>query len=212
MKKNAFSLLAKLLAVMAAVHLLRFGIKQLVLLFIENTYFNERLASFVAMTTLSIAFVVIAKAKKLDLSVFPNRFGIWYIIFTALTAAFFVFTLIIFKAYDFEALFLFFYAAVATPIFEELLFRGYIWNTLNSVFDNEWHTYLVSVLLFAVWHLGYIDSFLFRAESSSALLNILFWKFIIGLGFGLILGFVRKKAKNCYSTILLHGVMNILAR
>ena len=33
-------------------------------------------------------------------------------------------------------------------------------------------------------------------------------KLAIGYVFGLILGFARSKTKNCYSTILLHGLMN----
>ncbi len=212
MKKGVLRSLAEIFALMVVVHLLRFGIKQLFFLFAQRTAFNDRVASFVAMALLSAAFIVVAKAKKIDLSVFPKRFGVWYIVFSALTAAFFAVSLILFKASDFESILLFVYAGVVTPIFEELIFRGYIWNKLNSVFKSEWYTYLASVVLFSLWHLGYIDSFAFRAESAAALINILFWKAVIGVFFGAVLGLLRKKTKNCYSTMLLHGVMNILAR
>lgn len=97
-----------------------------------------------------------------------------------------------------------------TPIFEEIIFRGYIWNKLNVVFKKESITYIVSTALFALWHIGYIDAISFRVETGLAI--AMFWKVITGLCFGIILGAVRYKTKNSYSTILLHGVMNIFGR
>ena len=35
------------------------------------------------------------------------------------------------------------------------------------------------------------------------------WKLAAGFGYGTVLGLVRLKAKNCYATMLLHGVLNI---
>ena len=35
------------------------------------------------------------------------------------------------------------------------------------------------------------------------------WKLAAGLGYGAVLGLLRLKTKNCYSTMLLHGVLNI---
>ena len=35
------------------------------------------------------------------------------------------------------------------------------------------------------------------------------WKLAAGLGYGTVLGIVRLKTKNCYATMLLHGVLNI---
>jgi membrane protease YdiL (CAAX protease family) len=96
------------------------------------------------------------------------------------------------------------------PIFEEMIFRGYIWNKLNVVFEKEWITYIVSTLLFALWHIGYIDAIAFRVETG--LVIAMFWKVITGLCFGVVLGAVRYKTKNSYSTILLHGIMNIFGR
>ena len=35
------------------------------------------------------------------------------------------------------------------------------------------------------------------------------WKLAAGFGYGTVLGLVGLKAKNCYATMLLHGVLNI---
>jgi len=102
------------------------------------------------------------------------------------------------------------YGSIVTPIFEELIFRGYIWNKLNDIFEKEWITYIVSAVLFALWHLGYVDSIAFRMETGLA--NVMLWKAITGLCYGVVLGALRLKTKNCYSTMLLHGVMNIFGR
>lgn len=40
-------------------------------------------------------------------------------------------------------------------------------------------------------------------------LSAVLWKLAAGAGYGAVLGFVRLKTKNCYSTILVHGVLNI---
>lgn len=102
------------------------------------------------------------------------------------------------------------YSSIVVPFFEELIFRGFIWNRLNEIFAKERTTYMVSTVMFALWHLGYVSSIAFRVQEG--LLNAMLWKVITGLCFGIILGFVRLKAKNCYSTMVLHGVMNLFGR
>ncbi len=68
----------------------------------------------------------------------------------------------------------------------------------------------MTTIPFALWHFGYISSIAFRVEYG--LMNAMIWKAITGLCFGIVLGAVRLKTKNCYSTILLHSVMNIFGR
>lgn len=104
------------------------------------------------------------------------------------------------------------YAVVITPVFEELIFRGYVWNKLNEVFDKEQTTYIMSSVLFALWHIGYIGSVAFRIAGSGNLAFIMFMKVVTGLAFGIIIGALRYKTKNCYSAMLLHGVMNIFGK
>lgn len=91
-----------------------------------------------------------------------------------------------------------------------MIFRGYVWNKLNTIFLKEWKTYIGSTILFALCHIGYISAIVFRVECGLA--NAMIWKVITGLCFGIILGAIRLKTKNSYSTILLHGVLNIFGR
>ncbi|WP_368488841.1 CPBP family glutamic-type intramembrane protease [Clostridium sp. BJN0013] len=48
--------------------------------------------------------------------------------------------------------------------------------------------------------------------SNSGLPFVMFMKVITGLCFGIIIGFIRYKLKNCYATILIHSFMNIFGR
>lgn len=75
---------------------------------------------------------------------------------------------------------------------------------------------MISTSLFmivsSIWHLafGLFDSLVFHV--GEGLPEALIWKVITGLCYGLVLGLLRLRTKNCYSTILLHGAMNIFGR
>jgi membrane protease YdiL (CAAX protease family) len=163
----------------------------------------------VGMIVLSALFILFAKGQKIELSIFPHNFNKWYVITTSV-----VIVLLIETPSNYldgvKAIVLLIYGSIVTPVFEELIFRGYVWNKLENAFHNKWIVYIFSVVLFGLWHIGYIDSIAFRTESG--LLNAMIWKVIVGLCYGAILGGLRLKTKNCYSTILLHGVMNIFGR
>ncbi|MBL4937797.1 CPBP family intramembrane metalloprotease [Clostridium sp. YIM B02515] len=43
-------------------------------------------------------------------------------------------------------------STIAIPIFEELLFRGYVWNELKQNYKSDLTFYVVNTVLFAIWH------------------------------------------------------------
>lgn len=104
------------------------------------------------------------------------------------------------------------YSVIITPVFEELIFRGYIWNTLEKSGKSELRTYVVSTVIFALWHIGYADVIWLKLSLQgiqSDFLFIMFMKVIVGLCFGIAAGFVRYKTKNTYAAMLTHAVMNL---
>ena len=40
--------------------------------------------------------------------------------------------------------------------FEDLIFREYIWNRFNAVLSKEIYVLFWSVILFTLWHIGYM--------------------------------------------------------
>jgi len=189
---------------------LRMAIEQTIFIFIERNSFTDDVATMFAMIAITVAFVLIAKKKQEHLSVFPHKFGLFYIAETIVFIGLIVSTPLITGDKALQTIIVMIYSSIITPIFEEIVFRGFIWNKLNTVFKKEWITYLVTTLLFAIWHLGYIEGIAFR--SPNGLATTMIWKMITGLCFGIVLGGLRLKTKNCYSTILLHGIMNIFGR
>lgn len=209
MKNRRIKAVLLIIGSLIVLQLSLFIIKQIIFIIVERTNYTDHIASMIGMIILSILFVFFAKKQKVALSVFPERFNKFYILGTCIAAVLFVVTPSNYSG-GFQAIMLLLYGSIVTPIFEELIFRGYIWDRLNSIFDKELVAYIVSTVLFALWHLGYIDSLAFRTETGLA--SVMLWKAIIGLCYGIVLGALRLKTKNSYSTMLLHGVMNIFGR
>ena len=209
MNNNKVKTIAYIVGMLIIIQISRICIKQVIFTFIERTDYSDSITSMIAMIVLSILFILSARKQKVSLSLFPKHFGKFYIIATCVTIVLLVSAPSNYSG-GFEAITLLFYSSIVIPIFEEMIFRGYIWNKLNVVFEKEWVTYIISTVLFALWHMGYIDALAFRFGTGLAI--VMFWKVITGLCFGVVLGAVRYKTKNSYSTILLHGVMNIFGR
>lgn len=210
MNRKSYTTILEIIGILFVLQLLRIGIKSLCFLGTARTDFSDRVASIIAMTVLSIVILFAAKFRKINLSVFPKHFTAGYIVFSMMVAALLILSVILTKCFSIDGIVMLLYSAVVTPVFEELIFRGFVWNRLIPLFKKEWGIYLVSTLLFAVWHLGYIDSVAFRVGAGLA--NAMVWKAVTGLCFGIVLGALRLKTKNCYSTMLLHGILNLFGR
>lgn len=209
MKDGREHTIRRIIVLLFFLQLLLFGIKQCLFIFFKRTDYLDSMTSMFAMIVIIILFIIFTRKQNVSLSIFPDKFGIFYMLVTIVTAVLFMATPSNFTG-GFQALILLVYSSIVTPIFEELIFRGYVWNRLNTIFSKEWKTFIVSTVLFSLWHIGYISSIAFRVEDGLA--NAMVWKVITGLCFGIILGAVRLKTKNSYSTILLHGVLNIFGR
>ncbi|MBI5458524.1 MAG: CPBP family intramembrane metalloprotease [Methanobacterium sp.] len=101
---------------------------------------------------------------------------------------------------------------IITPVFEELLFRGYIWSKLNEsdgIISPDILTFLTVTLLFGVWQLGYIDFFIRNPVIMGNAGMLITLKIGISLVLGLIVGFLRFKSDKTYASIIIHGLWNI---
>jgi len=183
--------------------------KHLVFLAVERTDLTDQIASMIVMIVLTGVVVTVARHRHMPLSVLPARFSRWYIIATIITAGLLIVTPANYTG-GWPAVLALVYGSIVTPVYEELVFRGLVWNRLAAVCTKPWIVYAWTVLLFGVWHLGYFDSVAYRVEIG--LMSIMAWKAITGVLYGVVLGALRLKTKNCYSTMLLHGVLNLFGR
>ena len=209
MNKCKIKTIGFMILVLLLLSLSLFIIKRVIFFFVARTDFSDYMASMVSMIILTSIILRLSRKAEINLSIFPDKFTVSYISVSIISVVLFIASPSNYKD-GIEPILLLVYSSIVTPIFEELIFRGYIWNELNQIFTSEWKTYIITTILFALWHLGYISSIAFRAEDD--LLNVMIWKVITGLCFGIVLGAVRLKTRNCYSTMLLHGVMNLFGR
>ncbi len=86
----------------------------------------------------------------------------------------------------------------ATAISEETVFRGYIFNRLYKIWQNEWLANLVSTFCFALIHLP-ITIFVLRYSP----VEILIYLFLVGI-FSFGSGFVFARTGNIASSIIMH--------
>jgi len=200
------------MVLLVVIQLARYGLKEIIFPLIGRTDLGDRIASFVAMIVLTAAIIALARWHKVSISFLPGRFSAPYVVFTCLFAAFLVSTPLITQDASPSSVFLLLYSGIVVPVFEETLFRGVIWNYLTDVFHRQLTVYVIVTILFALWHLGYVDTLAFHTGASGgSLANIMMWKSVTGLCFGVVLGALRLKTRNCYSTMLLHGALNVFA-
>lgn len=209
MKAAKFKAIGLLTALLIVLSYTLDAIKKAIFLLVPRTDFSDHMASMVAMIVLTAIIIIACKKLHVDLFIFPSKFTVLYVCISIIALCLLIGTPSNYTG-SFRPIFLLFYSSIVTPVFEELIFRGFVWTKLNQIFSREWKTYIVSTILFALWHFGYISSIAFRIQDN--LLDAMLWKVITGLCFGVVLGAVRLKTKNCYSTMLLHGILNIFGR
>ena len=109
-------------------------------------------------------------------------------------------------------------SCVVFPLFEEPIFRGWIWNRVSTSLPGRFNgvlTLLVSTLLFAVWHLGYWDVVALHVRSGTTfavMAHIMLMKMMVASIIGLLAGLLRWKTGNIYASILIHAFWNLFGR
>ena len=219
MQTKAIQSTVRICAVLVIIQTIRILVSQRLLSLFEKTSLNIDAVSMVTMIILTILMLIIA--NKLDISFsFPPKAKtrtarILYVAATLLFLFLAISGPLFTQDTSVGVILPLLYSVVVTPIFEELIFRGYVWNSLKETGKSEFLTYLISTGLFALWHLGYIDVIWLKMslhEDGGDLLNIMIMKTAVGLFFGIVIGFVRYKTKNTYAAMLMHGVMNVFGR
>jgi membrane protease YdiL (CAAX protease family) len=109
--------------------------------------------------------------------------------------------------------------ALVLPIAEELIFRGYLWNKIETSLTGRWQqplAWAITTALFALWHIGYVDAVAQNTPAQvlqeSSLAFIMFTKVLIGGAVGFLAGLARWKSKSVYAAIFIHALWNTFGR
>lgn len=194
---------------LALLQLLRIFLKSAVFTFFSRTLISDTIFSLLFMGMVCICILLICKQKQLDLRMLPSKISMTYWIFTFGVIVIFAATPFITQSTSLYDILFLIYGAAITPVFEELIFRGYVWMVLEK--HGKKFAYLSTTILFALWHIGYVDTVLWRVSyfnHTASIPQIIFWKVVTGFIYGILLGAVRYKTNNAYSSILLHSFLN----
>lgn len=111
--------------------LLRMGAKGLVFQVLERTIWTDEFVSSLYMLAATGMFLAAARKRRIKLHLFPATFSCGYKIGTMAVLAFFAATPIITQSVSPAGLVSLVYHAVITVVFEEVLFRGFVYQAVK---------------------------------------------------------------------------------
>lgn len=202
--KNIF----KIILIIVSLQIIRIAVRRVLLLFIPITELSLNILNMVIFIIYTYLLVKYCKKNKIDLRVFKVNNKNAYLLLISIFIILFIINLLLNK-FSMNNIFKILYGTITLPIFEELLFRGYIWSRLLKMFKNEMYVYIITTLLFSIYSVFYIDSAILLKVFS---FGLIIFKLVIGLLFGMITGFVRYKTKNTFSSMIVSSIMNMVSK
>lgn len=205
----------KIIVLLVGLQASRIIFKQIAFLFFDNNKFNDILISMIIIFSLTLFLIYKAKKENISLDIFSYMKSKEAKIYYAMVTGCIV--MLIFTSPYFSdnpstlRLITLLYSAVMIPIYEEIIFRSYIWNVLKNDNIDELKIYFITTALFSLYYTGYIDTIIMNG----GFINITWTVFIkcsMMLSYGLFIGFFRYKIKNSYSCMLIHSFINIFGR
>lgn len=217
------AVLARLAALLAALQLARWRLESLVFLAVPRTPLSDELVrAAVLLVLLAVVVAAAGPEGRARLRLLPERLGAGYRAALAGTAALLLATPpLTGQAADPAAWAGLACSAVATPLFEETLFRGLVWARLEDAAADRPRpgptVVVASAALFGLWHLGYADAVAWQfaaageAAGAWAVAGELGAKAIAGALVGLALGVLRRRLGCVLAPALFHAFWNLLA-
>ena len=205
----------KIIVLLVGLQASRIIFKQIAFLFFDNNKFNDILISMIIIFSLTLFLIYKAKKENISLDIFSYMKSKEAKIYYAMVTGCIV--MLIFTSPYFSdnpstlRLITLLYSAVMIPIYEEILFRAYIWNVLKKEHEDDRKTYFLTTALFSLYHIGYVDRII-MTSGLNKIVWVMFIKCSLMLSYGIFIGFFRYKIKNSYSCILVHSFINIFAR
>lgn len=211
---NSYTII-KIIILLIGLQLGRIVLKESIFLFLYYNKFNDIIISMIIVFLLTLFIIYKSKKENISLDIFSymknKESKIYYFIITG-AIILLIFTSPFFTTDPSIENFLFLiYTTVMIPVYEEIIFRSYIWNVLKKEGKDEIKIYLLTTILFSLYHIGYIDTVIMTNEFDNIVFAIVI-KCVSMISYGLFIGFFRYKIKNSYSCMLVHSFINIFGR
>ncbi len=197
------------------------GFLGVLLLWISNNYIFQhpskptfRIIGSVAQILILLLFLLIKSPSVKDIGLswqtINSKYRIYYIIGLSLICILLISGCFFMPAYAITMNIRF---GIMAPIFEEIIFRGYIWHRLKQKQFDDISIILITALFFGLFHLAgyyeinYVTNLFSEAPSIQQIMRS---KVLANIGYGFFLGFLRYKSKNLYLPLIVHSIGNII--
>ncbi len=101
-------------------------------------------------------------------------------------------------------------SSLAVPIYEEMIFRQYFWNYIDSFLKDEKKTFIIISILSVLFTIGYWDIIsqnLQVISSAKFTVDVVFSKMLSGILIAIGTGFMKYKYNDLYLCIFLHSIL-----
>ena len=104
-------------------------------------------------------------------------------------------------------------SAVVIPFYEEMIFRQYLWNYINTFVEEEKITWIIVSILSILFVLGYWDMIsqnIMVISSDKFTVDIALSRMGLGVIISAVTGFMKYKYKDIYLCVFLHTIINCI--
>lgn len=202
------------------VQIARVVVKYIFLSQLNFTYENINIVNIISIMMVGISTVFFLKNNEKynpagqRLTNLNNKYHNKYIriVLGVLTVIGIVASIYIEGGYFLTTLILLTLSLVVEPIFEEVIFREYLWNYIGNFEKDNKKILIIISIVSALFKLGYWDIIsqnLSVVGSSFYTIDIILSKVLFGLIFAFLLGIIKIKYNDTYLCIFIHSLTNV---
>ena len=226
MDKKSISIRAKeyildCFLILVILQIARIIIKNILLSVLNFTAINLNIANIISIMIVGISVFLFLRGSNLfnpagyRLTQMANRYDnkrIRIILFVLMIMSL-ILTVVLKTDYVFSEILMVCLATIAIPVYEELLFRQYLWNYVNGFVENQKTTWIVISIISVLFILGYWDMIsqnLQVISSDKFAVDVVTSKMGLGILIAAATGFMKYKYKDIYLCIFVHIIISCI--
>lgn len=211
--RETLYLMVKIIFLLISLQIIRILSKQIAFYFFGYSELNNISISIVIISLFTLLILYKSKKENVDLQVFSymksSDSKSYYAVVTFCILMLIIISFSFNHRFTIKNIMSLIYSFMIIPIYEEIIFRSYIWETLKKDDGDEAKIYMITTILSSLFQIGYIDTISLALNMKSVII-IMFIKCLLMLGYSFLIGFFKYKIKNTYSCILVHSFITIL--
>ncbi len=207
--------------ILVILQIARIIIKDVLLSVLNFTAINLNVANIISIMIVGISIFLFLRGSNLfnpagyRLTQMSNKYDNKNIriIFFILMLLSLALTVVFKTEYIFYEILIMFLATIVVPLYEELLFRQYLWNYVNSFVENQKTTWIIISIISVLFTLGYWDIVsqnLQVISSAKYAVDVVMSKMGLGILIAAATGFMKYKYKDIYLCIFVHIIISCI--